>query len=152
VTGECQEDPSCLEQWHNYYLAAAAAADQWAENSSDGEQVRAELVDQSLWDDAIAVGARLEAIREEGAAPANAPSAPAPVTAQGPSSAAGDEETPPDAVPLGWLVPGESDLTQGPVADAVRLLDYLANIFGPTGTSTCPKESKPDGKLPICAK
>ncbi len=62
-----------------------------------------------------------------------------------------DEDVPPDAVPLGWLVPSEVDLSQNPlVKGAVDVLEALSGVFGPEGTTECPKEAKPDGKLPTC--
>ncbi len=142
--------PGCEEQWTNYLMAAAQAADSWSDEAADPAeaQAAADLAD-SLWSQAASADERLNGPFAEAESASASPEVSAPA-AGGQVGQQGEQEAPADAVPLGWLVPGESDLSGSLIEGAMRLLEYLPTALGSEGTTTCAKEETIDGKVPLC--
>lgn len=141
--------PGCEEQWGNYFTAAAQAAGARANETTDPDEADT----MGALATALASHAATAYERRDSEVNEAAQSATAPSDTSAAQAVEQEEEIPPDAVPLGWLVPSTVDLSQNPlVMGAVDMLEALSGIFGPDGTTVCSKEAKPDGKLPICAE
>jgi hypothetical protein len=139
-------DSGCDEQWNNYYMAAATAAQHWAEDSTGAEAAQAAALADSLWTSAEDADEHLNGAMN-GPASGSTDASAAPALDQ--AGQQDDEALLPDAVPFGWAL-GSSDWTEGPVADTLTLLlEDIPDLLGANNTTTCPKEEI-DGKVPIC--
>jgi hypothetical protein len=146
-SGSSRCDLGCEQQWRNFYMAAAAAAEDWAERSTGAEAAHAGALADSLWESAQSADERLNG-----------------ATAAGPASDSSVVSVIVDAVSgADPIVPQDHELELGPPLDLTSNVEALATmmtagaiLFFPQvqlpGTTVCPKKETPDGKVPICPK